>query len=403
MEEQKLAQFFESYLSKQSIFLNRRSLQSDWIPEKILHRDDQITSIAKVLAPLLRNERPNNLFLYGYTGTGKTLVTQFCTRQVDAMAKARNIPLVVTHINCKLKRSADTEYRLIAQLAKHLGKNIPPTGLPTDEVYNTFYHELESKRTTMLLVLDEVDALAGKVESQLLYNLLRINEELEHSRISLLGIANNTSFKDELDPRVRSSLSEEEITFPRYNAVQLLSILDERSKLAFHPGALTEGALQKCAAMSAQEHGDARRAISMLRMAGEIAERSNSNKINLENISQAADAIEHEAIVEVAKTQPKQHQLVLYSVLETCGSRRGSVSTGDIYEKYTSACSSTGIRPLTQRRVADIVLEFDMLGMLQSKVISKGRYGRAREVELALSPTTLSQINSIVTESLALK
>ncbi len=402
MEERKLANFFEQYLSHKSLFANKQALQTDFQPEDILHRDEQITQVANVLAPILRGQKSNNLFIYGYPGTGKTLVTLFTTRQIKQAAEKLALPVIVTYINCKLKRTADTEYRLVAQLAKELGRPLPATGLPTDEVYKTFYEELDAKKCTMLLVLDEIDALVEKADDQLLYNLLRINEHLHNSRITLVGVSNNLTFKDTLDPRVRSSLSEEELLFPRYNAVQLLDILKQRASLAFAPGVLEDGVVQKCAALAAQDHGDARRAIMLLRTAAELCEREHNETVGMAYLDVAESSMENERVLDCVRTQPKQHQATLCAVLTACAERQQAVFTGEIYEKYQALCGKASLRPLTQRRVSDIIQEFDMLGLIQSKVISKGRYGRTREIGIALPAATLAQVHAIVMEALSI-
>ena len=215
--EKGLGTFFEVFLRKESVFFDKGALQSTHIPKTILHREEQTKQIANILAPALRGEKPSNLFIYGKTGTGKTLTINYTTQKLFEVAEKENIPLRILYINCKLKRNADTEYRLIAQLARELGKSIPPTGLPTEEVYRAFFKALNKQRQNYIIVLDEIDQLVNKTGDNALYNLTRINEGTE-SQISLIGISNDIMFVDKLDPRVKSSLSEEEIIFPPYNA-----------------------------------------------------------------------------------------------------------------------------------------------------------------------------------------
>src|SRR3989344_2609470 len=155
MIEKRLLGFFESFVNKESLFLNKKALQTSYIPETICHRDEQIKRIANILAPSLRLNAPSNLFVYGKTGTGKTLVTKYIIRNMLYTAKKRNIPLEIFYLNCKLKRTSDTEYRLMAQLASFFGKSVPATGLPTDEVYKIFFDVVDKKRQMVILVLDE--------------------------------------------------------------------------------------------------------------------------------------------------------------------------------------------------------------------------------------------------------
>ena len=144
--ERGLDTFFEVFLKKDSVFFDKKVLQSNYIPETILHREEQTKQVANIIAPALRGDKPSNVFIYGKTRTGKTLTIKHTTQKLSEIAERENIPLKIIYINCKLKRSTDTEYRLIAQLARELGKSIPPTGLPTEEVYKAFFKALNKQK-----------------------------------------------------------------------------------------------------------------------------------------------------------------------------------------------------------------------------------------------------------------
>lgn len=400
---EKLNKFFEEYLEKEPLFLNKQALQSNFTPLTISHRDEQIEQIANILAPCLRLEKPSNLFIYGKTGVGKTVSVKFTTEKIKEVAKQKNIPLEIIYLNCKLKKVADTEYRLAAQLAREFGKEIPPTGLPTEEVYKILFEVIDQKKQTIILVLDELDQLVNKVGDEILYNLTRINSELKNTQIAIIGISNNLFFRDNLDPRVKSSLSEEEVLFPPYNAFQIQEILKKRADSAFKEGSIEAGVLEKCAAYAAREHGDARRALELLRVAGEIAERGNEKAVQIKHIDMAEEKIEHDRVVEIITNQPKQQQAAIYSIILTSSQKQGSnIFTGEIYDLYKDICFRVGLRPLTQRRVSDIIAELDMLGIITAKVISKGRYGRTREISLSLPDSTKSKIKSTLESSLSL-
>ncbi len=401
MVEKGLNDFFEGYLKKNFLFKDRKILQANYMPENISYRENEIKQIAGILAPALKLEKPSNIFVYGKTGTGKTLSIKYIIKNILEVSKKKNVNLRIFYLNCKLKRVADTEYRLIAQLTREFGGEVPATGLPTDEVYKSFLKYIEEKKILLIIVLDEIDQLVNKIGDEILYNLTRLNSELNKSEISLVGVSNDLVFADNLDPRVKSSLSEEEVVFSPYNALQLQKILKERAQEAFKENVVDEGVIEKCAAYAAKEHGDARRALELLRVAGELAERANKDQVSLEFVDLAESKIERDKILDVVNTQPKQFKLTLYSILEICLKSEKCIVTGDIYELYKELCFKTNERPLTQRRISDIIAELDMLGIINAKVISKGRYGRTREICLAIPNSVALKINTMLKEGLS--
>jgi len=396
-----LDKIFDS-VSTRSLFKNKQILQSNHSPGDIPHRDKQIEQIASILAPSLLGQKTSNIFVYGKTGTGKTLSVLHVANQLSERSKDSK-SLRVEYLNCKLKKVADTEYRILAELIKKLGGSVPSTGLPTDQVYLKFLEILENNEEKLfILVLDEIDQAVKKISDEFLYNLTRLNSELKNVQIIIIGISNDLRFLDMIDQRVKSSLSEEEIVFPPYNAIQLQDILRKRAHEAFKPDVVSEGVIAKCAAFAARDHGDARRALDLLRVAGEIAERESSPKIEIKHIDHANDKIERDKILEIIETEPKQFQLVLYSILELLENSKEDIFTGDVYSYYQELCKKVSIDVLTQRRVSDILAEFDMLGLINARVISKGRDGRTREIKLAIPENLMERSREILVESLGL-
>jgi cell division control protein 6 len=299
-----------------------------------------------------------------------------------------------------MKKVADTEYRLSAELARELGEDVPSTGLPTDEVYDRFFGALEEREDVVVIVLDEIDALVKKIGDDFLYNLTRINDDLEETKVSIVGISNDLNFTDYMDSRVKSSLSEEEIIFPPYNALELRNILEQRTEKAFTDGVLEEGVIPKCAALAAQEHGDARRALDLIRVAGELAERQKEEvQVLIDAVDQAQDKIEKDRLKETIRSQPKQSKLLIYTIFDEHQANGGKMATGDIYSKYKEQANKAGMKTLTQRRISDLISELDMLGIINAKVISKGRYGRTREITVDLSDQAVEDIQDMLEEN----
>lgn len=397
LSQSNLKSKFSSYVEKDSVFKNKDALTTNWRPEKILHRDEQIDELASILSPSLKGNEPSNVFLYGSVGTGKTLIVKHVTQELKSVADDKDIDVDIIYVNCKMKKVADTEYRLLAKLSRQLGEEVPTTGLPTDEIYNRFFEALKDQKGVVVIALDEIDALVKKVGDEFLYNLTRINDDLEETKVSVLGISNDLNFTEYMDSRVRSSLSEEEIIFPPYNGIELREILRERTEKAFMEDVLADGVISKCSALAAQEHGDARRALDLLRVAGELAERSEDEKIKKKHVDKAQSKIERDRVVETVRSQPKHSKLVLYTILEMTEDEE-EVATGDVYSQYKEICGELEISELTQRRVSGLISELDMLGVINANVISKGRHGRTRQISVDLSDNIKKRLRELVEE-----
>jgi len=358
------------------------------MPETLPHREREINGLASVLVPALRDETPSNVFIYGKTGTGKTAVTKYVGKELLTKGKETGKKVNFIYINCEV---VDTQYRLLQNIANHFieewSERIPFTGWPTDEVFTKLKQMIEKEGGVTVIILDEVDKLKG---DEALYNLSRINTDLKNARVSIVGLSNDLKFTEFLDPRVKSSLGEENMIFPPYDAKELEDILNQRIEIALKPDCIEGDVVPLCSALAAQEHGDARRALDLLRMSAELAERSKSLKITKKHVRLAQTKIEIDRIIEVVRTLPTQSKLILLAILlqekqnQKSGST-GAITTGEVYEIYKDLSKKIRTDILTQRRIADLISELDMLGIITARVISKGRYGRTRDINISSS------------------
>jgi cell division control protein 6 len=380
---------FDALLEKEPLFKNKEALRHSYTPTELPHRESEIKQLAFILTPSLKEETPSNILIYGKSGTGKTIVSRFICKELEETGEKLGMPVSTVYLNCEV---TDTKYRVLANLAKHFGENIPFTGWPTDKVYNAFRDALDKERRCVIILLDEIDKLVWKNGDDIIYNLTRINSDLKNARISMIGISNDLKFTEYLDARVKSSLGEEEIVFTPYNARQLEDILRQRAEIAFKEGVLGEFVIPLCAALAAREHGDARKALDLLRVSGEVAERESAEVITEVHVRKANEKIESDNVIEAIRTLPTQSKLLLYSVilLDERGGR--TITTGEVYDVYKRLCKYISIDTLTQRRVSDLISELDMLGILNSRVVSKGRYGRTKEIKMEIPPVGIKSI-----------
>lgn len=401
---------FEELLETQQIFDDREYLRSSYVPENLPHREEQIDKLARIWVAPLRGETPSNVFIYGKTGTGKTATVKYLMEELEGVASDLSREIEVSYLNCEV---VDTKYRVLATLANNVREElidgvdvedlsdfpdeVPMTGWPTDEVYENLVELLDYREQFIIVILDEIDRLVSKGTSDVLYLLSRLNSDLTNAKVGVVGISNDLEFASDLDPRIKSSLGEEEVVFPPYNAPQLEDILEERSEKGFSDGILEDGVIRLCAAHAARKHGDARKALDMLRNAGEIAEEEKSKKVTTSHVTKASKKIERDRMEEAVESLPNQSKLVLMSVLVLQERKSSRVSTGDIYEVYSSLCQQQGWEVLSRRRVSGLISELDMMGVVNARVVSNGRHGRTKEVELKVDPL---QVRSAVQDEI---
>jgi len=370
--------------SKLRIFKAREILLPDYVPEELPHRDEQIRQLATVLSPAISGSRPPNVFIYGLTGTGKTAVTKYVLSRFSMKFGDK---VITSYINCRL---CNTNYRVLSELARSVGRPVPFTGLSTSEVLTRFVNGLESKKKLMVVVLDEIDWLVKNSGDTVLYHLTRLNSELSRSKLSLIGITNDLKFMEYLDPRIKSGLGEEELLFPPYTNRELEDILRKRAEMAFNNGVLEEGVIPLCAAIAARQNGDCRLALDLLLKAADIAEREGASKVSEDHVRRAQREIEKNLVIDAIRSMPFHVKLVLLSIMIL--NKRGDqvrVTTGEIFNKYKELCRNLGVGEVTQRRVSEIISELDMLGVINARIVSFGRYGRTKIIRLAVSPKSI--------------
>ena len=379
---------FDKYLAENRIFKDREVLRHSYRPHILPHRKPQIDHIASILAPSLQMETPSNILIYGKTGTGKTASVRYVGTELEQVSTRRGTFCRVVHLNCEV---IDTQYRVLAQIAKlilgeddfpsdRLRTHIPMTGWPTDQVYAELKNQLEAVAGVFIIILDEIDKLVKKSGDDTLYNLTRINTDLVRSKVSIIGISNDLGFKTFLDPRVLSSLSEEELVFPPYNAPQLGDILKQRAVIGFIESALDEEVIPLCSALAAQEHGDARRALDLLRISGELADREGSQKVTVDHVKKAQAKIETDSMVECIRTLPTQSKIVLYCMLLLHRAGQKIFISGEITRIYKEITPILDIDVLTIRRISDLISELNMLGVISTRLVNRGRHGRTKEM-----------------------
>ena len=396
---------FEKILGQDSLFIDRKAFEHAFEPSNLPHREQEVDALVRNLVDALNGHIPSNMLLYGVPGSGKTVVTRFVLSQLLEKGKEMGHPVQTYEINC---RNVDTKYRVVQTLASQLKQRgdypIPFTGWPTDRVLETLIERMDRAGGVHILVLDEIDNLVAKAGSGLLYSLTNMNTLLRNARCCIIGISNDLNFTQELDPRVSSRLSQEDVVFHPYGAQEIQDILQERVKMGLKNNSLESGVIPLCSALAAQEHGDARRALDLLRISVQKAEQRSQNKVDPKHVRLAQSQLEHDQVTPVLRTLPLHQKLVLFCIIINEENGLRNISTGEIVRTYSEACMKIKIEALTPRRISTLLNELDTLGLIMARNVSKGRGGRSKQVNSAIpkgidSIKTLSKNEPLIEEA----
>ena len=386
---------FEKILGQDSLFIDRKAFDHAFEPSSLPHRDHEVEALVRNLVDALNGHIPSNMLLYGVPGSGKTVVTRFVLGQLLDKGVEMGQPVQTYEINC---RNVDTKYRVVQTIASQLARRgdtpIPFTGWPTDRVLETLIYRMDRAAGVHIIVLDEIDNLVSRAGDDLLYNLTSLNTVLGNARCCIIGISNDLHFTQQLDPRVSSRLSQEDLVFHPYGALEIQDILNERVETGLRENVLEGGVLELCAALAAQEHGDARRALDLLRISVQKAEQRAQARVDPKHVRLAQSQLEYDQVTPVLKSLPLHQKVVLFAIILNEENGMRNISTGEVYRTYADACMKIGVEPLTPRRISSLLNELDTLGLIMARNVSKGRGGRSKQVNSAI-PKAIDAIGTM--------
>lgn len=363
-----------------NIFARRELLRIGHVPEsdRIVGRSDEIEAVEALLRPSVHGAPPGNGVVYGKTGSGKSLVARHVTGRARALAQGNAISFFSAYVDCEQSDTLTRAARSLAQqVAQQSSRNvsIPDTGIGSSE-YMTYLYDLIEDAGVFVAIIDEIDKLDG---DDVLFKLSRAEESGKTScYIGVLAISNKIEYYDRLGERVKSSFQDEELVFHPYDADQLRDILRKRRD-AFVPGVLDGGVIPKVAALAAQEHGDARKAIDILSSSGEIASRNGDVSVTEGHVEIAQEYAAVSRVQEIVSGSTPQSRYALFALAYLDGTdSAGGFSTGEIYRVYEQICRTEGMNVLSRQRVLQLLKEWAFNDITENRYtgggMAKGSY-----------------------------
>lgn len=358
------------FVDRSTIFENEQVLEEEYTPEDLPERETQLEEIGETLSSAFNGGTPNNLFLYGKAGQGKTASARMIADDFEALAEEKGADFTTIFQTCSGHKSS---YQIVCSLVEYLtGED--PNGLRARKAYDMFYDALDSVGGTVTIILDEIDNIN---DDTLLYELPRArdNGHIEEAQVSVIGISNDSSFQDNLSPKVKDSLNEEEINFPPYEADQLRPILRRRVEKAFVDGVVNDATIRLCAAYAAQDKGSARQAIRYLYRAGDLAANNDDDRVTEEHAREAEEIVDRKNITESIRHLTVQDHLALVAVTALESEGENPARTRQVYSVYKNLAREIDADAIAMRRVRDHLQELDMIGIISGAKKAGGSRG----------------------------
>jgi cell division control protein 6 len=383
------------------LFADKSYLESLKPPSRLVGRQDKAKELARFLFGYKKGHVVPFISVYGPSGSGKSTIVGHVLENLDP----ENIKYKYVNL-----RKAKTVFGCANLILNEFGltslKSAQGINIAIDQIAQAIKLSFSSnsdssKHKLFVLVLDEFDVLFQDKRtspSDFMYKLLAMQEKLRQqddggrSLVCLIAISNNVTSDYKVDERVRSRIgSASEVFFGPYNRNEVLEILKDRAEKAFVGGA-DSAVLEYCAEQSSLEHGDARRAIDLLRVAAEIAGRKGETKLLKDHIDMAATELQKDRIATVLANASLHLKLVISALARLAYLKTDARhSTTAIYDQYCKLVQE-GVKPLTSRRVAELLTELENTGLVISETISMGRHGYGNQYRLTVSPEAVGNV-----------
>ena len=351
----------------ESVFRNEHVFEIDYVPESFLNRETQMESLKYALRPAVRGSRPLNVMAQGPPGTGKTTAVQILFDELRAQTEVQAV-----RVNCQVN---STRYSVFSRLFEGVFDYEPPSsGISFKKLFSQVTDRLVDGDQVLVVALDDVNYLFYESEaSDTLYSLLRAHEEQGGAKIGVIVISSDLELDmiESLDGRVQSVFRPEEVYFPKYDEPEIVEILRERAERGFHDGVIDAPVLDRVAELTAEQGGDLRVGIDLLRRAGLKAEMRASRTVELQDVEEAYDTSKYVHLSRRLQGLSDSETALVEVIAEHDGER-----AGDIYDAFNDRTD------LGYTRYSEIINKLDQLGIIDATYTDVDGRGRSRELSL---------------------
>jgi len=352
----------EIYTKKKSYIRNPEAMNTEYVPDKLLYRENQLDKIWLDICDLADNVQiAKTPTIFGPPGVGKTAVVKHIVSKVlPFYCDSIDLKPIVLYLRC----NTHTEYSIIHSMLEKLKIKRPKRGIEIDLLYQDLENELERIKRNFLVVLDEIDKyIIRGYNKRIIFNLNRM------PYMNMILIGNDLSFLDSLDASTKSSFSKDPIHMKRYNRVQLRKIVRERADIISSvEGFIPDGACDYISLLSWREGGDARFAIKLLATSIELA--ISKGVVDEKIINTARNSMNLNELKESIYDLSPYETLALTTLFVFDNGKK--LDTTSLHQRYEQVCRTTPFSPVGLKQFKRYLFQIESIGLLEKDFVGKG-------------------------------
>ena len=374
--------YFENLLKRDTIFKAENTLDINYIPERLPHREKELSLLSQLFISLLTipNSLSRKIIITGCMGIGKTATVKIFGNMLHTTAQKRGINIKYIHINCRKER---TSYKVLINIIRQIQINFPKRGYSPQDLLEVILNTLQNKNLHILLVLDELNYLINK-DDDLIYSLTRMYDDSYNcpQRISIIGIVRDLSCLNNLDSSTISTLQSNIIKFNTYSVEQIYDILKYRIKLSLKEDIINDDLLKMLSEIT-YDKGDLRYGLNVLWKACKIAESKYLSFLSTECLRLANQELIPYSIHNLLKYLKQEKLLFLLSiVISLKNTKNASISLSEILEQYHIVCENIRKIPKSYSQLWNYLNEFKKDGIISIELKSKNIQGRRSYIKI---------------------
>ena len=388
MKKQDLMQIVEHISRQKPVFKEKAVFDSQIYPEHISGRTTQTTQLANYLLGYKQGYVVPLISIHGRSGSGKSTLVKFvCENLEDVDSCFVNLRMAKTVFGCI--------NLVLSELGASNVKSYHGDNVAFVKIEKSICNIMKkSKKKLFVLVLDEFDAIfydkRGR-PSDFLFRFVSLEEKLRKKGylMNIITISNNIAIDYDIDDRLRSRIGNSEVYFEPYTKQEIFDILYEKAKVSLSY-TIDGKILDRCAQLSSAEHGDARRAVDLLRRTAELAQEFGEN-ISEKHVEKAEAELEKEKATFFVKNASYHLKMVCLAIVRLSFLTGDSwISTSIIYQLYCNLVKSQ--TELCYRQICNLLSEIQQAGLVTSQTRSRGRQGYGKQYQLTIPPEQFDMV-----------